>query len=206
MFRILLLSDLHERIPKISSFNREDYAAVVLAGDVTHGSLVFSRIDAFFQKLDFLGPFYYIPGNSDDPALSNTPLSNKSAICLDHQARACGDYEFLGVGGATRGILNQFAFTEREYRARIRSTCTLGRFDAAHQVLVTHDPPRNTCLDVNFHGHHVGSQVHGALWRKSNLFYCCQATFTSPGESKKSGKLRASMGSCKKRERSRNYD
>lgn len=157
MFRILLLSDLHGRIPKVSFLKREDYTAVVLAGDITHGTLVSSRIDTFFQKLDFLGQFYFILGNSDDPSIMTIQLSNTNAVCLDQRVQLCENYEFLGINGATYGLFNQFALSEKEYEANLRSACALGRCDRAHQILVTHDPPRDTCLDINFHGNHVGS-------------------------------------------------
>ncbi|HMF32455.1 MAG TPA: metallophosphoesterase [Candidatus Lokiarchaeia archaeon] len=159
MLRVFLLSDLHGRIPKIPAFDRANYDAVVLAGDITNGTIVKNHLDVMFQKLDFLGEFYFIPGNSDLPELAEMKLSNPNAICLHQRVQTWGDYEFFGTGGATFGLINNFAMSDEDYEATLRSAYALRHLDSEHQILVAHDPPRDTCLDRNIPGNHVGSQA-----------------------------------------------
>ncbi len=98
MLRILLLSDLHGAMPLLPDFKRENFDVVIIAGDVTNGTKVESRIDAFVQKLEFLGEFYFFQGNSDYPILVEMPLSNPKAKVLHKKVIRVGNYEILGAG------------------------------------------------------------------------------------------------------------
>jgi len=174
MFRILLLSDLHGVIPKLPTFNRSNYDVVILAGDLTNGTKVVSRIDAFMQKLEFLGQFYFLQGNADNPAIVEMPLSNPNAKVLHKKVISVGDYEIIGSGGATTGLINYSAFSDAQFEKNLREVYTLARATKSHQILVTHDPPYNTALDLNLRQEHVGSRsVRLVIEEKQPLLALC---------------------------------
>ncbi len=139
MLRILLLSDLHGAVPPLPAYNRNNYDVVILAGDVTNGTKVESRIDAFLQKLSFLGEFYFFQGNSDYPALVEKIPSNPKAKVLHQKCIRVGDYEILGSGGATTGLINYSAFTEVQFEKNLREVYSSARVTPDYQILVTHD-------------------------------------------------------------------
>ncbi len=174
MFRILLLSDLHGSIPKITAFNRNNYDVILIAGDVTNGTKVVSRIDAFVQKLDYLGEFYFFQGNSDYPALVEQPLTNKNAKVLHNKTIMVGEYEIIGSGGATTGLINYSAFTEAQFEKNLQDVFHSSKTTPNHQILVTHDPPYNTALDLNLRKDHVGSRaVRHIIEEKQPLLALC---------------------------------
>ncbi len=174
MFRILLLSDLHGSIPQIPAFDRKKFDAIILAGDVTNGTKVVSRIDAFVQKLAYLGEFYFFQGNSDYPALVEQPLLNKNAKVLHQKAILVGEYEIIGSGGATTGLINYSAFTEAQFERNLRDVYASARASPEYQILVTHDPPYNTALDLNLRHEHVGSRsVRNLIEEKQPLLALC---------------------------------
>ncbi len=174
MLRILLLSDLHGAVPQLAAFNRNNYEVVILAGDVTNGTKVESRIDACVQKLAFLGEFYFLQGNSDYPALVELPLTNPNAKVLHKKVIRVGDYEIIGSGGATTGLINYSAFTEAQFEQNLREVYASTHATPDHQILVTHDPPYNTALDLNLRHDHVGSRsVRKVIEEKQPLLALC---------------------------------
>ncbi len=174
MLRILLMSDLHGAVPQLPAFNRNNYDAVILAGDLTNGTKVESRIDVCIQKLAFLGAFYFLQGNSDYPALVEMNLSQKNAISLHKNVIRVGDYEILGSGGATTGLINYSAFSEAQFERNLREVFASAKATPNHQILVTHDPPFNTALDLNLRQEHVGSRsVRHIIEEKQPLLALC---------------------------------
>ncbi len=174
MLRILLLSDLHGAVPQLPAFNRNNYDVVILAGDVTNGTKVESRIDACVQKLAFLGEFYILQGNSDYPALVEMNLSQKNAKILHKKVIRVGDYEIIGSGGATTGLINYSAFSEAQFERNLREVFASAQGSPNHQILVTHDPPYNTALDLNLRKEHVGSSsVRHIIEEKQPLLALC---------------------------------
>ncbi len=174
MCRILLLSDLHGNIPEIPAFNRKNYDIVIIAGDLTNGTKVASRIDAFVQKLEFLGEFYFFQGNNDYPALVEMPLLNPNAKVLHKKCIRVGDYEIIGSGGATTGLINYSAFTEAQFERNLREVYASAQAAPNRQILVTHDPPYNTALDLNLRKAHVGSRsVRSIIEEKQPLLALC---------------------------------
>lgn len=204
--RLLVLADLHGRVPRWTNLARDAYDLVIVAGDLTNGNSRPHRLARFMDKLEPLAPFYYLPGNNDQPVFNDQDHTARGMTNFHRQwiprENATG-FPIVGHGGATTGIINYVAFTEEEMRANLEglleSLRATRQADLAYGfILVTHDPPRDTTLDKTFAGEHVGARaVRGVLDAFHPLVAISGHIHEARGVERRDGTLLVNPGSCK---------
>lgn len=181
--KILLLSDLSNRVPKIPIEVIQSCDCVLLAGDITMGARSERLIIKVFTKLAALFPaplpVFFIPGNHDHPDLMESPsyipenflqMHNKiSMFSPEVENSDIKSLLLLGFGGATPipGFPsgpgpNYITFTEDELRDQLTNlfseTTSLRQNASICTILFVHNPPFNTTLDFTHQKVHVGSK------------------------------------------------
>ncbi|MBD3188361.1 hypothetical protein GF325_16115 [Candidatus Bathyarchaeota archaeon] len=179
-FSLLLFSDLACKVPSLAPGTLETISCILLAGDITIGAKSENSIKRCFKKVALQlpedMPVYFIPGNHDHPYVCNQHEWLPSNFTLMHgrweeiqvgiskgseKNTRAPEVILIGFGGASMGLYNNFAFEEEEIESRLS-----GLFKQVQEardgsdgfiILLVHDPPRNTALDVNYRGDHVGS-------------------------------------------------
>ena len=172
--RILLLSDLAGKVPVLPQDHVEGSDFVLLAGDITLGAKHLSSIQRGFADAGkLLSPpihVFYIPGNHDFPVVAQeqpwvpanfTLLHDRSIfISVPEFAR---EIFIIGFGGAKLGLYNNFAFSEDDmYDALFRLFQEQAEERSRSNpftILLVHDPPCNTMLDITARHEHVGSSA-----------------------------------------------
>ena len=178
--KILLCSDLSNRIPKIPKEIIDSCDFVLLAGDITIGARSLKRTISVFEKLRDLFPdplpVFLIPGNHDIPLIAQTPeffpknfvqMHNKSSTFrIDGFEK---EILIIGFGGSTpipgfptnEPGPNYFTFKPDEIYNSLKALATeKGSFFSENHftILFVHEPPFNTLLDITHHKEHVGSK------------------------------------------------
>lgn len=178
--KILLCSDLSNRIPKIPQETIDSCDFVLMAGDITLGARSLKRTISVFEKLNLLFPdplpVFLIPGNHDLPLIAKIPeffpknfvqMHNKSTIF-----RVNGfEKEILIIGfGGSKPIPgfpvkepgpNYFTFEPDEIYSSLKVLATERESFFSEDyltILFVHEPPFNTSLDITHHKEHVGSK------------------------------------------------
>ena len=159
LLRILATTDFHgsaEAFRKTvlkATQNRVD--VVVVCGDVTHfGSL--EKAKGLLSILsDVPCPVLFVPGNCDPPSLAEENVGG--AICIHGKCKRVRDVDFVGIGGSSPSPFGTpFELSEVEL-ANILEQGYNSCKSEDKIVLVSHDPPKDTRVDVTFRGEHVGS-------------------------------------------------
>ena len=178
--KILLLSDLSNKIPKIPLKTIDSCDFVLLAGDITIGARSLKRTILVFEKLCDLFPdplpVFLIPGNHDLPIIAKTPeFFPKNFVQMHNKSsnfRINGfEKEILIIGfGGSKPIPgfpvkepgpNYFTFEPDEIYNSLKTLTTKeeGFFSEDYfTILFVHEPPFNTSLDITHHKEHVGSK------------------------------------------------
>ena len=158
--RFCAVSDLHGNIslvPKITSYARKLRCEfIVFCGDLTDFGTVDEGIEVLrmFSKSGL--KTLYVPGNCDPRELVHVKV--EGAVCIHGKLIYMDDVGFIGVGGSSTTPFNTpFELDENEIWNLLRNAVS-GVKDFSRIVLVSHDPPNNTALDLTFAGLHVGSK------------------------------------------------
>ncbi|MHA1474590.1 MAG: metallophosphoesterase family protein [Promethearchaeota archaeon] len=178
--KIILLSDLSNKIPKIPKETMESCDFVLLAGDISMGARSLKRTISVFEKLSILFPdplpVFLIPGNHDLPLIAETPdffpknfvqMHNKSSLL-----RIPGfekEILIIGFGGSTpipgfpvkEPGPNYFTFDSGEIYNSLKVLATEKESFFSKDyltILFVHEPPFNTLLDITHKKEHVGSK------------------------------------------------
>ncbi len=172
--KLLLLSDVGGKAPAIPRETIEAVDLVLLAGDVTLGARHENVIRRNFEAVAALFPpemrVLYIPGNHDQPTVASLfpwMPTNFTLLHDKHLAIPVGGFPrpvlVIGFGGAKLGLYNNFAFHEDEILASLtrlfESVATERKASDAFTILLVHDPPFNTKLDITYMKTHVGSEA-----------------------------------------------
>ncbi|QEE15122.1 metallophosphoesterase [Promethearchaeum syntrophicum] len=178
--KILLCSDLSNKIPKIPEASKNICDFVLLAGDITIGARSLQRTISVFEKLSEAFPdplpVFLIPGNHDLPLIATTPeffpknfvqMHNKSSIFRINGFEK--EIHLIGFGGSTpipgfpvrEPGPNYFTFEPDEiYNSLNTLFKEKGFFSEDYfKILFVHEPPYNTLLDITYHKEHVGSKA-----------------------------------------------
>lgn len=148
----------------------QDLDFVVISGDLTVGSKSIKNIVRTFNKIRSAIPnkipIYYIPGNRDYPITISdfegrpenfTQIHNKSIkIKLDDKK----DIHIIGFGSALPGFLNNFVRTEEEIKNALEILFEKVQKEKKSEdfiILLVHNPPINSSLDLTFTKLHIGS-------------------------------------------------
>ncbi len=160
--KILLCSDLSNRIPKIPQETIDSCDFVLLAGDITLGARGLKRTISVFEKLRYLFPdslpVFTIPGNHDLPLIAKTPdffpknfvqMHNKSLVFrIDGFAK---EIFIIGFGGSTpipgfpvkEPGPNYFTFEPDEIYNSLNALTTEKRYISSEKyftILFVHEP------------------------------------------------------------------
>lgn len=157
---ILVLSDFHGSLEasRRAALKAEEITAdvVVVCGDITNFG---SAEDAgkILSPLTALRlPLLFVPGNLDSPSLFETEI--EGAKCIHGLCETESHLSFIGAGSI---LINQahaspFAISDEEVKDALERG--LERCSSIDRlVVVSHEPPLNTKLDIAYTGGHVGS-------------------------------------------------
>ncbi len=160
--RLLLISDIHGDVQKIPCLKKvvtsDRLDAIVICGDITHfGSLVSASL--VFESLGHLGlPVFFVPGNCDPRELASK-TTFKSSENLHGRCVMVFGRSMLGVGGCASGpFKTPFELSEAETAGVLENAlggCSFG----SDLIVVSHDAPYGTRVDLTSFGQHVGSKV-----------------------------------------------
>ena len=150
--KFLTFTDLHEDKAVLKELvkraSKDDIDFIVCCGDIS----MFGRgLKYNFKQLNSIGKkVYVVPGNHEehigfDDIISKFP----NIINLDRDVVEMGDYIFLGYGGGG------FTLEDPEFRKVARQW--YGKYKKKKVVLVTHQPPFGTKLDL-LGERHVGNK------------------------------------------------
>jgi len=158
--RLLIIADVHgefKKLDKIVDHVKEDFDVVVCPGDFTdmfNTPTNFSQIDVallVLEKLMVFGkPLLCVPGNHDPYDVVS--IFKEYGVNLHAKRREILGIVFGGFGGAATPFDTLYEPSEAEIREGLEK---IGKVD----VLVVHNPPKNTKMDRIESGQHVGSEA-----------------------------------------------
>ncbi len=171
--RLFLASDIHGSAGKLkSALERESFDLIILAGDLSNGSI--RDVRRILRGAKSFGPVLFVPGNMDPP-----PLLEVEEVegCPNLHGRV--RYFELKFGGLGGGNISPFSTPIELGEEEIGDILSkLGQVD----VLVSHMPPYDTKLDVIRSGAHVGSKaLREYIERVQPLLCVCGHIHESPG-------------------------
>lgn len=160
MVKIFGFADFHGNIESVKRASRllafERPSLVVVAGDLANWDMRPAE-DALEELSKSVERVLFVPGNMDDPALTDWRDTDR-IICIHAKRTAYNGIWFVGLGGSvTSPFRTPFEFGEAEAsRALAQAVQTSS---SQNMVLVTHCPPKNTKLDLAGGTRHVGSEA-----------------------------------------------
>ena len=174
--KILVISDLAGKVPDIDPATRASVDMVLIAGDITLGAKHEKSITKVFTRLSkaFPAPLpvFHVPGNHDYPIVAGREPWNPSNFTPLHDRVHVLDVPFhprrviiVGFGGAHTGMYNNFAFDEDIIKSSLDELCEQARKhggfkkERSDTILLLHDVPFGTMLDVATGTGHVGSRA-----------------------------------------------
>lgn len=154
-----MVSDFHGDIKAFqgASFQAEDDHAdiVVVCGDITHFGSLCEAKNLLSTLVRLRVPVYFVPGNCD-PA-SMTGVDFEGVRCIHGVCQIHEDLMFIGVGGSLISpFQTNFELSEKE----IEEVLNQGFKQVQSRrwlILVSHNPPNDTKVDVTYSGEHIGS-------------------------------------------------
>lgn len=160
--RLFVCSDIHmavENLDRLLAKAGEPIDAVLFAGDLTNWG---SRADAIKVLSHFKEkPVYTIPGNLDTPAVMEV-LEDQSEL-VHGLAAILGDWTVVGFGGGSLNNPGEILFSEEAIIESLEPL--LKKSNPQKTILLTHQPPANTKLDL-VRGEPVGSRAVRTLIEK----------------------------------------
>lgn len=160
--KFLVTSDLHgnfQRIEQlINQIQHQAFDIIVISGDITHYGSV-SDIADILNKLSTLSiPIFFVPGNLD-PIDLRDQVQIQHTINLHSKSVDFNTYTFIGVGGSLYTPFNtRFELSENQIKKLLYGVYNKLPVKTKH-ILISHNPPYNTRLDVTSSGKHVGSKA-----------------------------------------------
>lgn len=161
--KILVIADLHGYSDDISSFFKKidarGFDLIISPGDFTDmfnqppGFSQHNIADLILQKLVSFGvPLLCVPGNHDPYEIIEA--FEEYDANLHGKARRIGSETFVGWGGALTPFNTAFEPTEEETKEALDGLAEEAGNDF---ILVLHNPPKDTKLDLTATKEHVGS-------------------------------------------------
>lgn len=160
--KFIVTSDLHGNFQRIEQLLTQIHLQtpdiIVISGDLTHYGTVSDVTDILNKLSTFSIPIFFVPGNLDPLDLQDQ-IKIRHTINLHCKRVEVNTYTFLGIGGSLYTPFNtRFELSENEIK-----TLLYGVFNqlpaTSRHILISHNPPYNTQLDVTSSGYHVGSKA-----------------------------------------------
>lgn len=156
MTTFVAFPDIHDRAEALKDIRHvlADVDAVLLAGDMTNGHpdnlhRVLNIIETVTESI------YAVCGNMDTEAM-NMWLA-REGISIHRRHAMLDGLAILGCGGALP-YFGKYVFSEEEL-AQFLNESIEGVADDIPKILICHQPPYDTKLDVAATGEHVGSKA-----------------------------------------------
>jgi len=177
--KILVIADIHGDITTLSkilaTINCNAFDVIVCPGNITDISLAkedFTQTDIallVIQKLILLKkPLFCVPGNHDPFEILN--IFDEYHTNIHNRKAHFNSFVFVGFGGAETPFHTPFEPTEKETAAALQLLTTGKR----NTILITHNPPKNTKLDI-VDSKHVGSAAIRDFIEKTQPRLCLSA-------------------------------
>lgn len=158
---ILALSDIHGKESSLgsilaSTLNSYKIDAISISGDITH----FGTIEDLRRMLYILAetgvPFVYILGNCD-PADFKEGIDSPGT-CIESRSLNIAGVTVIGGGGSTPTPFNTpFEVREEDLVQNLKNAFAESK--GIVNMLVTHNPPLGSVVDLTRFGFHVGSRM-----------------------------------------------
>lgn len=169
---IVGLTDIHGDVSRLSALAHDLAAAdlVVIAGDLTHFGGRKAALEVLRAVQDYCANVVAVSGNCDRTAVEN--LLVEEQVSLHGNQRLINGVTFWGAGGSLGrlGVMPN-VHTETEFEATLEKA-SRGLKPGAPNILVSHQPPRDTANDLAFSGAHVGSHAVRAVIEKLKPLVC----------------------------------
>lgn len=155
--KILAAADIHGDEKTIEDLiklgGKEKVDGIILAGDLTFGEANIFGIIGPFKKLG--KPIIVIPGNHETPATVDFLCKKYSPGVYDLHGKSMMIYDigFFGMGGANIGL---FQVDDEDIFDELMNAYKKIK-NARVKVMITHEPPFNTKIDM-IGPNHVGSK------------------------------------------------
>lgn len=169
--RLLVLSDIHERVNKINKLRNTLFekgfepSVVVIAGDLTYfKDLETARKVLLEVKRVFGTKVLFVPGNCDPPDLLEVRELDGDLLNIHARVVKVEDYVFYGVGGGGISPFNTvIEYTEDQFREFMEALENAGLLNNL-LIVVTHQPIHGFFDDVR--GERIGSRVFAEYLEK----------------------------------------
>ncbi|WP_300673850.1 metallophosphoesterase family protein [Desulfoluna sp.] len=193
--QILLLSDIHDHTEHLLKLKDAIAEAdlVCLCGDLTsfQGPAAALRVVTAVKKPR--DQMVAVSGNCDEKTVEESLI--KEGIGIHGKIRSVGGISLLGLGGS---LITPFC-TPNEYREEALATCLTQAMEenavSAPLVLVSHQPPINSCADRLASGVHTGSRAVQAFIERHRPIACLTGHIhESHGIEKQNGTLIVNPG------------
>lgn len=141
--KLLALSDIHSDEPALDRLRaismRNDYDAIILAGDITnHGPVSYAlELVELFQ-----GNLFFVHGNMDPPEVVNA-IKGLPGYIHGKKVRL-GDWNLVGLGGSNPTPFHTPTEYPESELARILSSASVDEYS----ILVSHPPPHGILDNV----------------------------------------------------------
>lgn len=158
--KILALSDIHGRESSLRSILKTSLTsyridAVSISGDITH----FGSYHDLLGILDIVRetglPFFYVLGNCDPVDFRNG--IDSLGVCVESRCHFFSGIKVLGAGGSTPTPFHT-PFEAHEDELVNNLKCAYSECGGDVTLLITHNPPLGTTVDLTRTGTHVGSR------------------------------------------------
>lgn len=163
--KILVIADIHSDLEKLDVIlddaAKELPDVVICPGDVTDmysPSTVFSQADvgemAVQKLLAFNKNLLCVPGNQDPHDL--LAVLDEYGVSLHGKTKKRCNTLFAGLGGAQTPFNTLFEPTPEETKAALNALRR--KLEGKKFIMVVHQPPKDTKVDIAGNGKHVGSE------------------------------------------------
>lgn len=156
MTTFVAFPDIHDKAEPIKDIRHilADVDAVLLAGDMTNGhpdnlQRVLNIIESVTESI------YAVCGNMDTEAMNM--LLAREGISVHRRHAMLDGIAILGCGGALP-FYGKYVFSE-EQLATFLNESIVGVTAETPKILICHQPPLDTKLDIARNGEHVGSKA-----------------------------------------------
>lgn len=178
--RVFVCSDIHMAVSHLDRLLEKagtPIDAVLFAGDLTNWG---SGADAMAVLSHFkIEPVFAVPGNLDTPAVVDV-LEDQTEYVHGRLAKL-GDWTVIGFGGGSLNNPGEVLFSEEAITEGLEPL--FKKCPTQKTLLLTHQPPANTKLDLVGGRQAVGSQAVRALIEKYQpAFQFCGHIHESWGE------------------------
>lgn len=163
---IIVISDIHGDVENLLTYldkvRELKFDVIVCPGDFSDvntpkGFTQEDIIRLIISELKSLKvPIVAVPGNVDPK--NSIGFFEKNNMSVHGRGMVVGEFGFFGYGGAKTPFGTTIEPTEEELRLKIQNAYKDVRV-AKFKILVTHNPPYNTKLDMIQTGIHVGSKT-----------------------------------------------